>query len=157
MNTPPYLGCLNQEELIDWIGEIEKFFDLEGVEGPKKVKFACTNFKGHASLLQDTLQLDIQKRGKEKIRHRENGGQAEGKIFPCRFLSDLLKKLQDLRQREMSVKDYTEEVYRVSIRSGKSMEIEEVVARYVNGLRYLIQYEISMVGFSFVNEAYQLT
>ena len=42
------------------------------------------------------------------------------------------------------------------IRSGHSDEGDEVVARYINGLRYAIQDELSIVRIRIVGEAYQL-
>ena len=35
----------------------------------------------------------------------------------------------------MTVKEYTEEFYKVSVRAGQVQDIDEKVARYVNGLR----------------------
>ena len=42
---PIYQGILNREELIDSINDMEKFFDYEGMEEEKKVKFAITRLK----------------------------------------------------------------------------------------------------------------
>ena len=39
-----YTGCLNHEELIDWITDMEKFFYYEEMEEGKRVKFVVTNF-----------------------------------------------------------------------------------------------------------------
>ena len=47
---PIYQGSLNPEELIDWINDMEKFFDYEEMEEEKKVKFVVTKLKGHAAL-----------------------------------------------------------------------------------------------------------
>jgi len=40
------------------------------------------------------------------------------------------------------------------IRSGHSNEGDEVVARYINGLRYAIQDELSIVRIRIVGESY---
>jgi len=45
-----YTGSLSLEELIDWINDMDKFFDYEETEEGKKVKFAITKSKGHATL-----------------------------------------------------------------------------------------------------------
>jgi hypothetical protein len=45
----------------------------------------------------------------------------------------------------MTVKEYTEEFYRLNIRAGHHENDDEKVARYMNGLRYEIQDEMSMV------------
>ena len=54
------------------------------------------------------------------------------------------------------MKEFTEEFYRLSIRLGHTDEGEKVVARYVNGLKYAIQDELSLLRFIIVREAYQL-
>ena len=56
----------------------------------------------------------------------------------------------------MSVREYTEEFYKVNIRASYVQDIVEKVARYMNGLRMDIQDEISMLTPRTVEEAYQL-
>ena len=68
---------------------------------------------------------------------------------------NLLGKIQNLRQKDASVKDYTEEFYRLDIRSGHVDDEVDKVARYLKGLRYGIQDEISFVKLESVEEAYQ--
>jgi hypothetical protein len=55
----------------------------------------------------------------------------------------------------MTVKEYTEEFYRLNIRASHH-ESDEKVARYMNGLRYEIKYEMSMVTIRNVEDAYQI-
>jgi hypothetical protein len=45
----------------------------------------------------------------------------------------------------MTVKEYTKEFYRLNIRTGQREKDDEKVGRYINGLRYEIQDEISMM------------
>ena len=45
-----FLGTLNPKELIDWIGELEDYFELEDIEHPLRVRLAQTKQKGHATL-----------------------------------------------------------------------------------------------------------
>ena len=55
----------------------------------------------------------------------------------------------------MIVKEYTEEFYRMNIRTGQRERDEEKVARYINGLKYEIQDEINMMLVRTVEDAYQ--
>jgi hypothetical protein len=64
--------------------------------------------------------------------------------------------MQNLRQKLMTVKEYTEEFYRLNIRAGHRESDDEKVARYLNGLRYDIQDELSMVTIRTVEDAYQM-
>jgi hypothetical protein len=54
----------------------------------------------------------------------------------------------------MSVKKYTEELYKINIRAGHRESDDEKVSRYMNGLRYDIQYEMSMMTIQTVEDAY---
>ena len=56
----------------------------------------------------------------------------------------------------MTVKEYTEEFYKVSIRGGQIQDTAEKIARYMNGLRMEIQDEISMLSHKIVEETYQM-
>ena len=66
-------------------------------------------------------------------------------------------KLQKLRQKEIFVKDFTKEFYRLLIQLGHTNEGEEAVSRYLNGLKYVIQDELSLSRFKTVTEAYKLS
>lgn len=51
-------GSLRPEELLDWIRELERFFDWDDIEDPQRVKFAYTKLRGHAALWWERLQKD---------------------------------------------------------------------------------------------------
>eukprot|EP00253_Pinus_taeda_P012243 PITA_12243 len=129
IEIPMYDGSLNAEELMDWIRSIDQYFNYEEVEENKKVKFAVTRLKGHAAIWWDELQTSRTRKGKSKM--------------------------QNLKQKGMPVKEYTEEFYRLNIRIGHVEDDLEKVARYINGLRYEIQDEISLLSLKTVEDAYQ--
>jgi hypothetical protein len=70
---------------------------------------------------------------------------------------NLFRRLQNLRQKSLSVKEYTEEFYRLNIRARQKENEDEKPTRYINGLRYEIQEEIFMMFVSKVEDAYQAT
>ena len=55
MEVSNFSGTLNPEDLIDWIGELEDYFDFED---PLRVRLAQTKLKGHATLFFKELQRD---------------------------------------------------------------------------------------------------
>ncbi len=61
------------------------------------------------------------------------------------FQVSLLRKMQNLRQKDMTVKKYIEEFYILDIGSRHVDDEVEKVGRYLNGLRFRIQDEISFV------------
>ena len=79
-----------------------------------------------------------------------------GKFLPGDYQLSLFRKMQNLKQRLLAVKEYIEEFYKVSIRAGQIQETKEKVARYINGLRMEIQDEMSMLSLKKMDEAYQM-
>jgi hypothetical protein len=64
--------------------------------------------------------------------------------------------MQNLRQKGMTVKEYTKEFYMINIRASHRERDDEKVAIYMNGMRYDIQDEMSMVMIRNVEDAYQI-
>eukprot|EP00253_Pinus_taeda_P002204 PITA_02204 len=156
IEIPMYDGSLNAEEVMDWIRSIDQYFDYEEVEENKKVKFAVTRLKGHAAIWWDELQTSRTRKGKSKIKQWDKMvSNLKAKFLPKDYHLNLFKQMQNLKQKGMSVKEYTEEFYRLNIRIGHVEDDLEKVARYINGLRYEIQDEISLLSLNTVEDAYQ--
>jgi hypothetical protein len=157
MDILVYEGNLDAEELLDWIRALDTYFDYEDVEEEKKVKHAVTRLKGHATLWWDELQVDRCCKGKQKIKRWDRMiTKMKAKFIPMDYQITLFRKMQNLRQKVMTVKEYTEEFYKLNIRVGHRENDDEKVARYMNGLRYDIQDEMSMVTIRTVEDAYQM-
>jgi hypothetical protein len=78
------------------------------------------------------------------------------KFIPRDYQITLFRRMHNLRQKLMSVKEYTEEFYKINIREGHRENDDEKVARYMNGPRYDIQDEMSMMTIRIVEDAYQI-
>jgi len=50
-----YDDILSTEVLLDWISELDKYFECEEVSEYCRVKFAMTKLKGHAALWWDNV------------------------------------------------------------------------------------------------------
>jgi hypothetical protein len=157
MDIPVYEGSLNAEELLDWIRALDTYFDYEDIEEDKKIRHVVTKLKGHAALWWDELQAERRSRGKQKIKSWDRMiAKMKVKFIPRDYQITLFRRMQNLRQKLMSVREYTEEFYRLNIRAGHRESDDEKVARYLNGLRYDIQDELSMVTIRTVEDAYQM-
>jgi hypothetical protein len=157
MDIPTYEGSLDAEELLDWIRALDTYFDYEDIEEDKKVRHAVTKLKGHATLWWDELQEDRRCKGKQKIKSWDRMiAKMMEKLIPSDYQINLFRRMQNLRQKLMTVKEYTEEFYRLNIRVGHRESDDEKVARYLNGLRYDIQDELSMVTIRMVEDSYQM-
>ena len=77
------------------------------------------------------------------------------KFFPKYYQLILYVQVQNLRQRLLTVREYTKEFYKVNLRVVYVEESAEKVTRYVNGIRMDIQEEINMILARTMEEAYQ--
>jgi hypothetical protein len=80
----------------------------------------------------------------------------KAKFIPRDHQITLFRRMQNLRQKLMTVKEYTEEFYKLNIRAGHRESDDEKVVRYMNGLRYDIQDEMSMVTIRMVEDVYHM-
>jgi hypothetical protein len=136
---------------------LDKYFDYEYVEEDKKVKHVVTRLKGHPTLWWDELQADRRCKGKQKIKSWDRMvAKMKEKFIPKDYQITLFRRMQNLRQKLMSVKEYTEVFYKINIRAGHLESDDEKVARYMNGLRYEIQDETSMMNLRNVEDDYQM-
>jgi hypothetical protein len=78
------------------------------------------------------------------------------KFIPKDYKINLFRRLQNLRQKGMIVKEYIDDFYRLNIRDGYKERDEEKIVRYINDLRYEIQNKISMMIVKTVEDAYHI-
>ena len=57
----PYDGKLDTNVVLDWISDMEKFFEYENTPNHRKVKIVVTRMKGHDSIWWEHLQTDRQR------------------------------------------------------------------------------------------------
>lgn len=156
-DLPMYEGKMDDEILLDWFSALENHFDCEDVEDKFKVKIAKSRLKGHALLWWDNLQVDRGKKGLPKITSWPRMmDKMKDKFLPDDYKVQLYKKMQGLKQKDMDVQKYTEEFHKLDIRAAHDEDVEEKVARYLGGLRYNIQDEMSMATPRTLEECYKL-
>ena len=78
------------------------------------------------------------------------------KFLPRHYQIMLYRQVQNLMQRGMMVKEYTEEFYKLNLRVGYVEDTPEKTARFVNGLRGEIIDEISILSPRTIDEAYSV-
>ena len=118
MGIQVYQGNLDVEEFLDWIRTLDKYFNYEDVKEDKKVKHGITRLKGHATLWWDELQADRRCKGKQEIKSWDRMvAKMKAKFIHKDYQITLFWRMQNLRQKLMTVKEYTEEFYKINIRA----------------------------------------
>jgi hypothetical protein len=83
------------------------------------VRNAVTRLKGHAVLWWDELQAECRSKGKQKIKIWDRMvAKLKAKFIPKDYKINMFRRLKNLKQRSLSVKEYTEEFYRMNIKAG---------------------------------------
>eukprot|EP00253_Pinus_taeda_P016056 PITA_16056 len=153
---PTYDGSLSIDVVLDWISEMDKYFECEEVSEDRRVKFAATKLKGHASLWWDSVHNERKRLNKMPIKTwTRMVAKLKGRFLPRDYQIALHRQVQNLRQRGLTVKEYTKEFYRANLRAGYTEDTAERTSRYVNGLRMDILDEISILSPNNTEEAYQ--
>eukprot|EP00253_Pinus_taeda_P033805 PITA_33805 len=155
---PTYDGSLSVDVLLDWLSEVNKFFEFEETSEDKQVKFAATKLKGHASLWWDNVQAErrrLNRQPNKKWARME--AKLKEKFLPKDYQIMLYRQVQNLKQRGMTVREFTEEFYKLNLRAGYVEDTSKKTARFVNGLRGEILDEIGILSPQTLDEAYQFS
>jgi hypothetical protein len=103
-----YEGNLDVEEMLEWIRSMDKYFDYEDVIEDKKVRHDVTILKGNATLWWDELQADKRRKGKKEIKSWDRMvAKMKAKFMPKYYQINLFRRMQNLIQKGMTVKEYT--------------------------------------------------
>lgn len=65
---PTYDICLPIKVLLDWINEMDKYFECEEVSEDHRVRFVATKLKGHAALCWDNVENERKRLNKLPIK-----------------------------------------------------------------------------------------
>eukprot|EP00253_Pinus_taeda_P025364 PITA_25364 len=153
---PTYDGSLSIDVVLDWISEMDKYFECEEISEDRRVKFAATKLEGHATLWWDSVQNERKRLNKPPIKTwTRMVAKLKGRFLPRDYQIALHRQVQNLRQIGLTLKEYMEEFYRGNLRAGYIEDTAERTARYVNGLRMEILDEISILSPNNTEEAYQ--
>ncbi|KAE8672957.1 putative Quercetin 3-O-methyltransferase 1 [Hibiscus syriacus] len=151
-----FSGTLQAEGFVDWINEVEHIFEYKEVPDRVKVKLIAIKLKGRASAWWEQLRRSRERQGKAKIIDWENmKKKMKGHFLLFGYTQTLFQRLHALRQGARSVDDYTEEFYQLVTRNDLSETDEQMVARYLGGLRQPLQDVLSLHSLWSVSEAYQ--
>ncbi|KAG5514363.1 hypothetical protein RHGRI_035689 [Rhododendron griersonianum] len=158
VHVPDFEGKLNADEYCDWTAALEAFFDWKDLSDERKVQFVATKLKGHALIWWQQYQRSRVRKGVPKVSTwTEMKLKLDEQFLPLDYAQNLYQKLHQLNQQsDQSVADYTEQFYQFLSRLNLCESDEQLVARYVSGLKSELKGELIMLSLSSLEEAYQM-
>lgn len=139
---------------MEWMSEMDKYFECEEVSEDHRVKFAATKLKGHIAVWWDSVQTERRRLNKLPIKTWSRMvAKLKGRFMPKDYQIALHRQVQNLKQKGMMIKEYMEEFYQVNLRYGYIEDTGERIAGYINGLRQEILDEISILSPNNIEEA----
>ena len=95
---------------------MNKQFDFVGEKEDRKVRFDVTRLRGHTSLWWNGVQEErILKNNTRNHSLNTMIAKLRGKFLLKDYKLILFRKMQNLKQKSMIVREYTEEFYKVNI------------------------------------------
>nr|XP_043630172.1 uncharacterized protein LOC122601481 [Erigeron canadensis] len=156
-SIPEFGGdTLNPENFIDWLAVVEEVFEFKGVPDDKKVSLITTRLCGRASAWWQQMKLTRERVGKSKVRTWEKMKKCmRANFIPHNYRRLMYQRLQNLKQGSKSVEDYTTEFYQLIARNDIQETEEQLVSRYIGGLRVQIMDFVNMFDPVTLSEAHQ--
>ena len=153
VDIPYFNGNLNIEEFIDWIVDIDKFFDYMRVSEEKMIKLVACRLKGGASVWWERLQNRRIREGKHRVRTLFRMKQLLKKDFlPLDYEQIFFQEYQRCHQGMRSVHEYTAEFMRLAKRNYLKESEGQQAVRYLEGLKPQI---CDMIGVQVVRDLHE--
>lgn len=156
LDLPEFHGSLQPEELLDWISSVEEILAFKQVPDDMCVPLVATHFKGHASAWWQQVKEQRVRAGKSRITSWEKLKRKLREAFlPYNYSRTLYTRLQNLRQGNKSFDDYATDFFALLRRNTLNETEEQVISRFIGGLRVQIQNSLLQINPASVSEAHQ--
>ena len=130
--------------------------EFKDVPDNKQVPLVTTRFRSHATSWWSQLKLSRTRRGKEKISSWDKLKKHMRKTFiPYNFERLLFQKFHNIRQGNRSVEDYSTEFYKMMTQIDIHDSEDQLVARFIAGLRPQLQTMLHQFDPCSISEARQ--
>ncbi|KAG7559336.1 Retrotransposon gag domain [Arabidopsis thaliana x Arabidopsis arenosa] len=156
LDLPDFIGSLQPDEFLDWLSTIEELLEFKKVPDEMRVPLVATRFKGRASAWWQQMKTQRAREGKERLASWAKLKSKIRKAFlPYNYSRTIYTRLQNLRQGSRSIDDYAAELFALLARNDLLETEEQLVSRFIGGLRQQVQNTLLQYNPLSVSEAHQ--
>lgn len=157
VDIPEFEGRMQPDEFIDWLNTVERIFDYKDVPDHNKVKLVAIKLRKHASIWWKHLKRQRERERKSRIVTWVKMRKAlKKKYLPDHYRQDAFLKFHNFRQNDLSVEEYTAEFDHSMMRCDIVEPEEQMVARYLRGLRLEISNIVQLQPYWTYNDVFKL-
>ena len=143
-----FSGQLHIEEFLDWLIEVERFFEDRNIAKKKQFKFVESKLKGEAWAWWEQLQRMRTRLGKVPIEDWiKMKKYLKRRFLPPDYRDLMFQEFQNCKQLGNSIAVYTEEFYRLQSYIDLNESEAYSISRYKMGLRWIIKKRLSVQSF----------
>ncbi|KAJ0550590.1 putative nucleotidyltransferase, Ribonuclease H [Helianthus annuus] len=136
VEIPEFEGQVQPDDFIEWIHTVERVFDLRDIPDHLKVKLVAIKLRKHASLWWEHVRKKRIQEGKRKVDTWEKMKKLlKAKFLPANHRQDSYLDYHNCKQGTLSVEEFIMEFEKLRMRCGIDEEEEQVIARFLGGLR----------------------
>ena len=146
MDLPSFDDRLHIEDFLDWVHTVENFFDYLNILEKNQVKLVAYKLKGGASIWWEQLQYNYQRQGKLVHTWTKMKQLLQGWFLPPDYEQFSYQQYQNCWQTNQTVNEYMEEFYRLNAWLNLSETEDQLIARYIGGLKLVIQDQLALQG-----------
>ncbi|CAL2249473.1 unnamed protein product [Prunus armeniaca] len=151
-----FYGKMHVEDYLDWEASLENYFEWKPMAEDRKVLFVKLKLKSTALQWWKRVEEQRARQGKQKINTWDRMKSKLRKQFlPADYTMELYEQFHNLKQRDMSVEEYTSEFNNLSIRVGLNETNEQMTSRYLSGLNQTIRDKMGVVRLFNLEDARQ--
>ncbi|KAK0587640.1 hypothetical protein LWI29_026225 [Acer saccharum] len=157
VEIPEFEGKMQPDEFIEWLNTVDRIFEYQEVPEHRKVKLVAIKLRKHASFWWENLKKQRDREGRSKIlTWIKMKKELTRKYLPDNYRQDIFLKIQNFRQKDLSIAEYTAEFDNLMLKGDLMEPEQQTIARYLGGLNYEISNVVQLQPYWTFNDVCKL-
>lgn len=156
LEIPEFKGSTIAEEFLDWFVTVEEILELKQIPLDRCVPVIAIRFRDRAAAWWYQVKTTRARLGKSKITTWDKLKREMQNFFlPYNHEKLMFQKFQNLRQGSRTVDDYATDFFKMINRVEVRDTEQQLVTRFIGGLRQQIQFTLNLFQPQSISEAHQ--